>query len=87
MALQGPDADLYLKLGFIKEYRNKTEDSITDYSKAIELNPKLAEAYYYRGIQYLRVLQHEKACKDLTKAIKLGFSGAEKQYENYCGAK
>jgi tetratricopeptide (TPR) repeat protein len=87
MVIQGPDADLYLKLGFIKEYRNKTEGSITDYSKAIELNPKLAEAYYYRGLQYLRVFLREEACKDLAKATELGYPAAEKEYENYCGSK
>lgn len=44
---------------------------MTDVSKAIELDPKLMEAYAFRALGYNRAMQHDKAIADLTRAIDL----------------
>ena len=50
---------------------NQNDKTIADYTKAIELDPKSAEAYANRGLAYLRLPQFNKAIGDFTKAIEL----------------
>ena len=45
--------------------------AISDYTKAIELNPKDAEAYYNRGVAYATLGKPEEAKKDLLKVVEL----------------
>lgn len=44
---------------------------MADASKAIELDPKLMEAYAFRALGYNRAMQYDKAIADLSKAIEL----------------
>jgi len=44
---------------------------VEDYNKAIELNPKYADAYYNRAIAYKAQSNTKKAIKDYTKAIEI----------------
>jgi tetratricopeptide (TPR) repeat protein len=46
-------------------------DKIAAYSKAIELNPTFAEAYFNRGLAYFATSKYELAIKDFTKTIEL----------------
>ena len=84
LAMDGENADIYLKLGFLKQQENDLKGAIEDYSKAIAFNPKLPDSYYYRGLIYLQVLLHDKACPDLKKAADLGHALALRQYDKYC---
>jgi tetratricopeptide (TPR) repeat protein len=45
--------------------------SIEDYTKAIELNPQYADAYYNRGVAHDDLGEYQKAIEDYTKAIEL----------------
>ena len=47
------------------------EKAIADYTKAIELRPDYASAYYNRGKVFLGLKNYEKAIADYTKAIEL----------------
>ena len=47
------------------------DEAISDYNKAIKLNPRLAEAYVYRGFVYYKKGQYDKAIFDYNKAIEL----------------
>ncbi len=47
------------------------DEAITELNKAIEMNPKHAEAYYNRGIAYYNKGQHDKAIADYNKAIEI----------------
>ena len=47
------------------------QKAIDDYTRAIELDPKLAEAYCNRGIAYSNLGQYQKAIDNFTRAIKL----------------
>lgn len=51
--------------------------AIEDYSMAIELNPKYAEAYSNRGNAYEGLNQHERAIEDYNKTIELNPNLAE----------
>lgn len=84
MQSQGEDADLLLKIGFLKEQSNQLQGAIDDYSKALTHNSKLAEAYFLRGQLYLRVLLPEKGCKDLQSAMQLHHIEAKNTFDKYC---
>jgi tetratricopeptide (TPR) repeat protein len=47
------------------------DSAITNYSKAIKINPKLVKAYNNRGIAYVWKKQYDLAIADFTKAIEL----------------
>ncbi len=48
------------------------DNAIADYTQAIRLNPKLAKAYYDRGLAYERKAEKSKAAADFAEARKLG---------------
>src|SRR3972149_5951345 len=48
---------------------NKFEEALVEYTKAIETNVNLSEAYYGRGSVYLGQERLEEAAKDFRKAI------------------
>lgn len=71
-------ADDFLKRGISlfekKDYLRAREN----FERAVELNPKLAEAYYFRGrVQF----ENEKADADFTKAIELKPDYAEAYFQ------
>ena len=45
--------------------------AIEDYTKAMELEPELAEAYYHRGCSWYEVDNFGDSIADLTRAIEL----------------
>jgi Tfp pilus assembly protein PilF len=49
-----------------------------DYDKAIELDPKDAEAYHCRAVVYEELGDHQNALKDYKTAAKLGSKDAQK---------
>ena len=51
--------------------KNYTE-AITCYTEAIEVKPDFGEAYYNRGLMYLRMGNKERGVADLSKAGELG---------------
>ena len=58
--ITGPD-------GEIKE--TKQTANLTDFNKAIEINPRDAEAYFNRGTAYGNKAQYDKAISDFSKTI------------------
>ena len=53
----------------------KYKESITEYTKAIEINPQLYQAYNHRGRAYYRLGENKKAEADFAKARQLGYKG------------
>ena len=49
--------------------------AVSDTTKAIELNPNFANAYYIRGIIYQELGETAKAQADFAKAKELGYNG------------
>ena len=65
-------AEDYINLGLAHSRKGEFELAIKDYSKAIELRPNYADAYYYRGGAFLRLGERERAESDLTTARNMG---------------
>ena len=56
--------------------QSQWDEAITEYSKAIELNPRLVEAYENRGMAYENGKDPDKAIIDYTKVVELDPSNA-----------
>ena len=63
----------YYKRAMVGSANPKADQALVmaDVSKAIELDPKLMEAYAFRALGYNRAMQYDKAIADLTQAIAL----------------
>lgn len=61
----------YYKRAMVGSANPKADQALVmaDVSKAIELDPKLMEAYAFRALGYNRAMQYDKAIADLTSAI------------------
>jgi len=57
--------------------RGQYDEAISDFSKAIEINPRYAQAYLNRGTAYHRIGQYEQAISDLNNAIEINPRYAE----------
>ena len=62
-------------IGFIN--LKKSDESIADFTKALTLNPKLADAWNLRGIAYLGLNDFDKAIADFRKALQLDPNNAD----------
>ena len=56
------------------------DKAIADYTEAIRLNPKDADAYYNRGLAYWNKGKFDKAIAEYTEAIRLNPKLAEAYY-------
>jgi tetratricopeptide (TPR) repeat protein len=73
-------ADIYSNRGNVYSDLGQLTQAISDYTKAIELNPKLAEAYSNRGTAYDKLGEYTQAISDYNKAIELNPKLAEAYY-------
>ena len=55
--------------GSVKKFMGSYLESIDDYSKAIELDPKNSYLYFERGMSYEYLNQNEEALKDLKMSL------------------
>ncbi len=69
--LKSNDAVVHNNRGFDYCQIGKYDQAISDFSKAIEMNPRLAPAYSNRGAAYLYKGQYDRAILDLSKAIEI----------------
>ena len=65
------DAEVHNNRGFAYCQIGQYDQAISDFSKAIEINPRLAPAYNNRGAAYLYKAQYDQAILDLSKAIEI----------------
>ena len=66
------DAEAYYNRGNAYEKKGQYDKAISDFTKAIEINPRHADACYNRGVVYYYKKDYEKALDDFYKAQKLG---------------
>ena len=57
--------------GGVKVFLSRYLESISDYSKAIELDPKNSYLYFGRGMSYEYLNQNEEALKNLKMSLEL----------------
>ena len=72
--------DLHFNRGMHYLKRNEIKLAIACFTKAIEVNPDLAEAYQYRGNAYLGKGELEKAIADYTQMLVLKPKNPEYYY-------
>jgi tetratricopeptide (TPR) repeat protein len=51
--------------------KSQYEQAISDHSKALEIDPKLVEAYTKRGWAYIRKGHYDQAISDFNKALEI----------------
>ena len=65
------NAQFYYERGLKKSDKGIYKGAISDYNKAIEINPEYEDAYYERGLAKESVKDYEGAISDYTKVIQL----------------
>jgi len=84
-ALIAPDfAYTFYNLGNLYCLSDRMPESINAYTKAIELYPYLAEAYYNRGLIQIYLKDKEKGCIDISTAGELGIKDAYSVIKKFC---
>lgn len=63
----------YYNRGSIHLKKNEYDQAILDYTKAIEINPRLGAAYYNRALAYYDKREYDKAWQDVHKTESLGY--------------
>jgi tetratricopeptide (TPR) repeat protein len=53
--------------------KGQLDQAISDFTKALEINPRFAMAYNNRGIAYYSKRQYDKSWMDVKKAQSLGY--------------
>ena len=61
----------YIRRAILNFQERKFSNAINDCTKAIELNPKEADAYWCRGLSNMQIPNNVKAINDFTKAIEI----------------
>ena len=64
-------ASAYSRRGFVYMEKGNSPQAITDFTKALELDPNYAFAYHYRGLAYDKKGDLDLAIADFTKALEL----------------
>ena len=67
----GQTSTEYFNRGYDKAEANDYNGAISDYTKAIELDPNYANAYYNRGISKKNLKDYNGAISDFNKSIEL----------------
>ena len=67
-------AQKYFSSGKEKSKNGEVDLAIEDYTKAIELKPDYADAYYYRSKAWLQIGEEEKAKSDMKTANEIGIN-------------
>jgi len=71
------NAEFYNNRGMANDKEGLYDQAISDYNKALEIDPKYAEAYNNRGVVYRRKGQYDRAISDYNKALEINPRDAE----------
>ncbi len=67
----GPDGVIFLVEGATLTKQGKYLEAIVKYNEAIKSDPSNAEYYYYRGLNYIKMLNYILAIEDFDKTISI----------------
>ena len=73
-----------LNKGIILQEKGEIQNALNFYTSVIKINPKNAEALYFRGMIYLQNLMADKGCLDLESSSDLNFKPAIEALKRYC---
>ena len=66
------DPTVYTNIGVLFLNKENPADALTYFTKAVDLDPKRAESYYYRGLSELQLKKNKEARADFEQVIALG---------------
>ena len=69
--IESRDAAFYINRGFSYLDSKQYDQAISDFTKALEINPMLANVHFVRGTAYYYKGQYDQALSDYNKAIEL----------------
>src|SRR6187431_3086589 len=69
LIIQQPNAENYYYRGYRKYESKKYLEAISDYDKAISLDPNDSKIYFSRGISNMKLKRFKNAIDDFTKNI------------------
>jgi protein O-mannosyl-transferase len=81
LALQERYHEAHYNLGLVYYYKGMYAEAIKEYTRAIEIKPDLAVAYFNRSGTYYTLQQFQPALDDARKAKQLGYSVDPKYIE------
>ena len=70
--LNAESAEFYFDRAYSKGEKDDYYGAISDYTKAIEINPQKVEAYNNRGRAHYSINDEWNACKDFKMVVSLG---------------
>jgi tetratricopeptide (TPR) repeat protein len=71
----------YNNRGLLYVGQGKPDLALSDFNKAININPREAQAYANRGVLYYSLQEREKAIRDLRQAAELFRQQGDAFYE------
>lgn len=77
-------AAIYAEEGQNKVHSGDNNGAIEEFNKAIGINPKNADAYYWRAVAKCYLNDNAGCCEDYAKAEKLGHPSATAMIQKYC---
>ncbi|GAB6058300.1 tetratricopeptide repeat protein [Desulfonatronum parangueonense] len=82
------NAEMFNERGLAQLDAGFPDKALSDFSRAIMLDAKLASAFHNRGLLYMKMDNRDLACRDFRSAATLGDSRALKmaQETGYCGS-
>jgi tetratricopeptide (TPR) repeat protein len=73
-------AETYFNRGVESSQKGDFKKAVSDYNKAIDVNPEFVVAYLNRGFTYSKMGEYEKAISDYNKAIEINPRYAKAYY-------
>jgi len=70
---ESKDAGFYNDRGIAFAQKGQQDQAISDYNKALEINPRHAKSYYNRGNAYYYQKEYDKSWDDIKKVQDLGY--------------
>ncbi|HNY01298.1 MAG TPA: tetratricopeptide repeat protein [Bacteroidales bacterium] len=80
----GANESAYFNRAILRNEMKDYRGAISDFTAFLGLNPSSGQAYYNRGLAYLRAGVADSACPDLQKAVSMGVNGARAVADQYC---
>ena len=65
------DADFYINRGMDYGKKDQFDQAMSDFNKALEIDPTSAMAYHHRGVLYTFKGQYDQAFSDFSKALEI----------------
>ena len=65
------ESEDYYNRGVARFKKGETDRALSDFTKAIKMNPRFAMAYYYWGMAYHRKREYDQVISDYTRAIEI----------------